>query len=314
MSCPAKNEQCNGSYGVAVHCDRCKTRLYSVCPFCGALVPEQPRGPLAFHAENCRPLCRHEQTTPLFQEARRVLRDAVGVLLLSIFIGCALPAPKPLSDVDPVPVVVPFRCVVLQDVSGSANNIPRVSMEDVDRLVERILAGDGELAFSTVGAGSPPLVRLPLCPPVVPSLVVTERNVFRAARQHAELERRRVSYEGERASFRASSEPLIQDFRSAVRGMLGRHEQVTDLVSGLERASLFLNEPSPGAVRVVLLVSDGLDTRRHENFQLGFEGVHFVMVSASQDLGMLNRWRDRIAVFESPDAAVSYVLSLASTP
>ncbi len=39
MSCPAKNDACDGYYAVAIHCERCFAVLFKVCPRCGALVP-----------------------------------------------------------------------------------------------------------------------------------------------------------------------------------------------------------------------------------------------------------------------------------
>lgn len=44
MSCRSQDALCDGTYSVAVHCRRCLSRLYAVCPRCGAIVPDQRRG------------------------------------------------------------------------------------------------------------------------------------------------------------------------------------------------------------------------------------------------------------------------------
>jgi hypothetical protein len=85
--------------------------------------------------------------------------------------------------------------------------------------------------------------------------------------------------------------------------------------SGLERACLFLHERGrfPSSLRALVILSDGQDTLRTQGPLPELDqGVYVLIVAArGDDLGILHEWKDRADLFESPGAAVSYLLSLA---
>ena len=202
-----------------------------------------------------------------------------------------------------------LRIVILQDISGSANSIPRLSTADLNRLVTHIATHGGELAFTTVGESVPALVRLRLHPPCQPSLDLTSTNVFVVARQRAAIEGKWAAFQEELARYQAASEPRIQAFTDTVTAMLERTARQTLLHDALRRVSIALHEPSPfpNTQSILIVISDGQDTSK-KTAPIALDCDRVLMVAANADLGLMRQWHDQITLFENPNAAITHLL------
>jgi len=230
-------------------------------------------------------------------------------VLVVVFVLNACTGAPTIGRHAPTAPAAPMRVVILQDISGSACTIPRLSVDDLDRLIAHVAANGGEVAFTTVGESVPALRRLSLAPPPPPPIEVTEKNVLRAARQQAALEKERATYNEELAEFQAANDPRIQEFKEGAAAMLRLTAQETRLHEALTRASLFVQEPSlfPEAPTIVLVISDGKDTS-NVTAPVALRCTRLLVVAASSDVGLLNQFRDSITFLESPTAAVANIV------
>lgn len=253
-----------------------------------------------------------------------LLATACTILLLLGAAGCVpSPGPAPQALAEPPSASSPecpssARVAILQDQTGSrtASLTPVLTPADLEPIAGLLLACGGELrvgeiresapgAFAALRIGAPPV------PLLEPSAWPT--NPFDRADARAAHEKERALSEAARAAWARESEQRVAEFRSALesRWTGQRLAHRSDVWSALERAQLFLEEPtSPlrGSVRRwLLLLSDGEHTAAPpaHAFQLDPRITLIVVNSAGHQgqLGPLNPRR-----FESLDAAVQWIV------
>lgn len=290
MTCRANNDSCDGTYSVHQHCDCCKASLYSYCPRCGAIVPDES-GRVVPSYDKCRPPCGHEPSSSREGARYTASRSAVVVaLLLATVLGCAPPGRvSPPSS--------PLHALVLQDVSTSIDDrLPRITSAEFAPLIDRAAVVGGTVAFGTFGVVCGPLVRVRFPGPAMAS--VGRENVFL---------RRPVAILEDEAS--SGADRLREDrarFLEAVEVLLVARARQTNLVAALLRAELFFAEAPVAAAPVLVLISDLQDTTGAASFELGLDPrVRLLAVLPNaRDFGLLQAQAGRFAVFESVGAAL----------
>lgn len=183
-------------------------------------------------------------------------------MLAQLLLIAAAAAQGPAAD----PPCAPLRIVLIQDLSGSGavNLTPRLTVLHIDQVLRYLARCGGEIAVATISTDSrQPLLRFHAAPP---PLAPAEVEVFGTAFQR---ERGRKSYLAAVARFRADSSAHADDlavrsvaFRTAAERLLNGAAAArrSDIHLGIERAGLFLGEPTDTypmpPISVVILASD----------------------------------------------------------
>ena len=202
---------------------------------------------------------------------------AVAFVVLSI-LGCA--DGKKQEAKQPTPLILGIG----YDVSGSAekNGVPILNMSHLDKSITIIQKRSGNLAFGVMDDKSfEPLDRLPL--PIVAGRL------------------------DERAQATLKSKDSIAKFRSDVEPKLKeRNSKVTDFYGSLNRFMLFFNEPTPHAEKILIVISDGIDTvTKRSNIQIPADLKVFA-VGMDKSLAV-KIFGDKVVLFESIDSALDAI-------
>jgi hypothetical protein len=195
----------------------------------------------------------------------------VGALtaVAATYARMAPPPAKPVVVAALVAPLPPLRVAVFVDKSFSTTTarIADPSISTFEPLFDRLRATGGEIAFGLVRDHSNrPLIRVYMpAPPDPPgSAPPVPGNIFVAANTKKREDAERKKNEAARQAWLADATARIKAFIAAVTPLLATPDDAmwTDVRSAIERADLFLAEPSPFARTpecVVVLVSDAID-------------------------------------------------------
>jgi len=213
---------------------------------------------------------------------------------VSLVLGCGVaPSRHPGPIINP-----PLHVLVLADVSRSIEGrVPRPTPSELEPLLDYAEAHGGVVAFCVIGCHVRPSVRA----------------VFRRPRAGAEQPRVNIflrkpnnpgDFEARRQEYRVRSLEERERFLAAVTELLEETADCTNVVSSLQRSSVFFEESAPDAAQVLLIASDMQDTTGIE-YELDLDlTVRLLVVTHSRDLGLLANQADRVGLFENFSAAV----------
>jgi hypothetical protein len=224
------------------------------------------------------------------------------------------PAPVP-KVTDTVAVLPPLCAAAFADKTGSmkAARTDDLSPATLKPLCDRLLVTGGEIGFGLIqDRSNKPLIRVyvPMPPEPPVSAPPVPGNIFVAANTKKREGAERKKYEAARQAWLADATARIKAFIAAVTPLLvmPANARRTDIRSAIERADLFLAEPSPFSRTPecgVILLSDGVDNVNTNPIPKLKSNARVVIangIGSVGAVGVLSPVR-----FESVDAAMRYV-------
>lgn len=218
------------------------------------------------------------------------------------------------SSSDSIDWAVPVRLVVFGDKTASTVETvtPQLSPEDFELLFDVLRSVGGELAYGSICANSDrPLLRLVIQePPFQPEPAAAEANVFRRHDMAKVLRREQAAFAAAEAEWQQETDRRIARFLESLRPLLAQPATCgrTDIVGALERADLYLSEPtiawSMPPREFAILVSDGQDNVRRGPVQWK-RSAQILIINGTGGLGALQALGP--VRFESVSAALGFV-------
>lgn len=250
----------------------------------------------------CMPMASPPSRRPFDRTTlKRLFNGAMFVIaLLIVFSACGrnLENTANVSSMTmPVEVTcgAPLIVAVVVDQSGSMkwSGTPQVTIEDLRPLFAKLKSCGGEVGFAFVRDRSDfgierlvfPELPLPLSMPSKSASEETYEFLDRLAAFHEKEKERERLIEKQAASM----EPSVGDFKSRIDWLLRRPlSGRTDLNGGLNRASIFLAEPSDvwkkRPSKYLIVVSDAIDTEKKPRLSIR-SGAAVLWVNGSSDGG-----------------------------
>jgi hypothetical protein len=226
----------------------------------------------------------------------------IAVLFFVLLVGCgAVPDEQPAARVRSTHP--PLHFLALVDVSKSvAGLIPRLQPEEeLTPLLDYAQEYGGTVGVISFGVQSRPSVRAVFHPPL---RAADDAHVNVFLRQ-PKPDPQQLAQDIE--AYRAYCVAERERFLAGVAELLEESADATNLVSGMVRAEAYFSEVDGDVVRVLLVISDFIDTTSTDTFELQLDpGVRVLAVSDGiRDFGILQSQIARFETFESISAAIS---------
>ena len=229
------------------------------------------------------------------------------------------------SAKEPISVKQPvfLKIAVMPDRSGSIDSTrtPEITMTQLEKIIALVRENSGEIAFGFIDDDSnQPFIRLRIEPrPTPPPKPDEKNNPFDEEKVLADYKKKMREFKILDQKWLTETNQRILTFKADAQGLIDcLHDRecrskVTDVLEGIKRADLFLNEKETvnSMMRVMLLISDGLETVKPEATPPALKSnPQIIVVNGSASLGVLKNYD--VDAVEGIDRAIGRIAELLS--